>query len=197
MWANPDGRRRLVAGSESAAAFVSAVYRFDEVVVDDGFSAAVTGRRLAIEAPGLGLRLGARCGMGWPIPPAPARVTRYVADPVARRVLGVRTYGVSPTGVREWYRARWYRPIVEARAEVVGRDLGDLALLDPPVGFGFSEPPRRPSMVWVRPLLHDPTGAIERLLEEARRAAPEPTPPPTRPPARTPRRWPGRAGGSR
>ena len=199
MWATPDGTRRLVTASQDAAAFVSAVYRFDEVVVDPGFSARLTGRELALEAPVLGLKLVVRAGRGWPVPPpGPASITRYVAGPVARRALGVRTYGVSPTGVREWYRARWYRPLAEAAASIDGRDLGSLASLDPPVRFGFSEPPRRPSMVWVRPLLHDPAGRLAAVVPAAvRRAARAPTPPPPTPPSRRPRYWPGRAGGSR
>jgi hypothetical protein len=165
MWATPGGLRRLVAPSQEVAAFVSAVYGFDEVVVDAGFSAGLVGRILTVEAPALGLRLRARAGRGWPLPFwGPAWLTRFVAGPLARRALGVRTYGVSPGGVREWYRARWYRPLVEATAALGGRDLGLLAALDPPVRFGFSEPPRLPSMVWVRPLLHDPSGQIERAL---------------------------------
>jgi hypothetical protein len=123
----------------------------------------VAGRSLVVAAPELGLELQARAGRGWPLPPSPAWITRYLAAPLARRLLGVRTYGVSPTGVREWYRARWYRPLVEARASIDGKDLGALGPLDPPVRFGFSEPPRRPSMVWVRPLLHDPKGRLDRV----------------------------------
>jgi hypothetical protein len=166
MWARPDGRRRLVAASEGTAAFVSSVYGFDEVVVDPRFSARLAAARVvAVDSPLLGLRLRARPGRAVPIPlVGPPWVTRYLAGPVARRLLGVETYGVSPTGVQEWYRARWYRPIVEAEASVGGRDLGGLGPLDPRVGFGFSEPPRRPSAVWVRPLLHDPSSAVERAL---------------------------------
>ncbi|MFP5320069.1 MAG: hypothetical protein ACLGI2_17475 [Acidimicrobiia bacterium] len=164
MWAAPDGTRRLVAPDDRVAAFVSAVYRFDEVVVSD-LTARVEGRSLTVEAPELGLELRARAGRGWPIPlPGPAWFHRRLAGPIARRALGVETYGVSPTGVREWYRARWYRPLVEARATLGGEDLGALGPLDPPVGFGFSEPPRRPSMVWVRPLLHDPSGGVARVV---------------------------------
>ena len=163
MWATPGGTRRLVAPDARVAAFVSSVYHFDEVVVSP-LAARVEGRTLEVEAPELGLVLRARAGRGWPIPlPGPAWFHR-AAGPVARRALGVRTYGVSPTGVREWYRARWYRPVVEATATLGGEDLGGLAPLDPPVGFGFSEPPRRPSMVWVQPLLHDPSGVVARAL---------------------------------
>ncbi len=73
--------------------------------------------------------------------------------------MGVRTYGVSPTGVREWYRARSYRRVVAGSASVAGADLGPLRPIDPRCGFGFSEPPRRPSIVAVRPHLQFPPGA--------------------------------------
>ena len=83
----------------------------------------------------------------------PAWFTRYVEGPIARATMGVRTYGTSPTGVREWYRADAYRRLVAATGSVDGRDLGAMAPVDPPARFGFSEPPRRPSWVEVRPLL--------------------------------------------
>lgn len=161
MWARPDGHRVLVAPSHDVAAFVSAVYVFDETVVASNFSASVADRTLSLDIPECGLSLWCRAGRGWPIPlSGPPWITRHVAGPIARRALGVRTYGISPTGVREWYRARWYRPLVEGRATLACRDLGALAPLLPPVRFGFSEPPRRPSMVWVRPVLHDPSGRL-------------------------------------
>lgn len=161
MWATPDDRRILVAPSDDVAGFVSAVYRFDEVLVAPRFSAVVSDRTLVLDVPERRLSLRCRAGRGWPIPlSGPPWVTRHVAGPVARRVLGVEIYGVSSTGVREWYRARWYRPLVEGRATQDGRDLGAMGPLLPPVRFGFSEPPRRPSMVWVRPLLHDPSGRL-------------------------------------
>ncbi len=164
MWATPEGERRLVGSTEEVATFVSAVYGFDRTDVSP-LLCDVDDHRLDLSAPGLDLELQLRAGPGWRIPfRRPAWVTRWVEAPVARRLLGVRTYGVSPSGVREWYRADVYRPVVEARASLDGRDLGELRPLDPPVGFGFSEPPRRPSMVWVRPLLHDPSGALDRVL---------------------------------
>jgi hypothetical protein len=163
MWATRDGRRRLLAPTEEVAAFVSAVYRFDEVVVTP-MSATLKERSLVVAAPELGLSLDVRAGRGWPLPPVPLWATRYLAGPLAWRLLRVRTYGVTPTGVREWYRARWYRPLVEGYASLQGMDLGPLRPVDPPVGFGFSEPPRRPSMVWVRPLLEDRTRQLARVL---------------------------------
>lgn len=163
MWATPapGGERLLVAGSQETADFVSSVYRFDTVLVSPLRSRlADDRRRLDLHAPGLGLELHLRAGPGWRIPFArPATVTRVVEAPVARRLLGVRTYGTSPTGVREWYRASSYRPVVGGWASLAGVDLGPLGPVDPPVGVGFSEPPRRPSLVEVRPLLRFPRPA--------------------------------------
>ncbi len=156
MWARPDGHRLLVAGTEAAAAYVSGVYTFDEVVVGP-LDARLEGRHLDLRATGLGIDLHLEGGRGIAVPwPRPAWFTRRVEGPIARRLLGVHTYGVSPTGVEEWYRAVSYRRLVAGRASIDGRDLGALGDIDPPTGFGFSEPPRRPSMVGVHPLLRRP-----------------------------------------
>lgn len=156
MWATPDGRRRLLAGTEEAAGYVSGAYRFDEVVVGP-LRVDLDGRVLHLHAPGSGLELhltgGVAIGLPWP---RPAWFTRWVEGPVARRLLGVNTYGVSPSGVREWYRATSVRRVVAGWASVDGADLGRLGPVDPPTGFGFSEPPRFPSMVGVHPLLEWP-----------------------------------------
>jgi hypothetical protein len=136
-----------------------------EVVAIEGW---LHQRSLRLSAGGLLLEL--RAGPGWRLPFARLRtpwVTRWVEGPVARAALGVRTYGRSPSsGVREWYRADEYRPVVTASAFVDGGDCGGLVPFsaDAPAGFGFSEPPRRPSMVRVRPLLHDPSGRLDAVL---------------------------------
>jgi hypothetical protein len=171
MWATPGGERRLVAPSPEVAAFVAAVYRFDrtDVTALDG---GLDEWHLRVAAPDLGLELSLEAGPGWRIPfRRPPSFTRWVEAPVARRLLGVRAYGVSPSGVREWYRADAYRPVIAGRASLCGRELGPVEPLDPPLGFGFSEPPRRPSMVSVRPLLEDRSGVLAAVL-------PPPGPPP-------------------
>lgn len=167
MWARPGGERVLLAPSDDVAAFVGAVYVFDRVEVV-ALSVAVADRppRLAVAAGPLRVLLegGPRA---WRLPPErlrPAWTTRVVEAPVARALMGVRPYGVSPTGVREWYRADSYRPLTRAAGTLDGVDLGAMAPIDPPGGFGFSEPPRRPAMVAVRPLLHDPSGRLDEVL---------------------------------
>jgi hypothetical protein len=156
MWARPDGRRVLVAATEEGAAYVSSVYGFDEVVVGP-LHVTLAGRSLDLDAPGLGLEIHLRAGRAVPLPwPRPAWFTRWVEAPIARRLLGVRVYGMSPSGVQEWYRAVSFRRVVGGWASIDGRDLGRLGPVDPPAGFGFSEPPRFPSMVGVHPLLERP-----------------------------------------
>jgi len=51
-----------------------------------------------------------------------------------------------------------------ASASVAGQDLGRLCRRWDPVRVGFTEPPRRPSWVVVRPLLEDPSGRLDRVL---------------------------------
>jgi hypothetical protein len=157
MWARPDGRRVLVAATDEGAAYVASVYGFDEVVVGP-LRVRLDGRHLHLHAPEVGVELhltGGRLAVSLPWA-RPAWFTRWIEGPVGRRALGVETYGVSPSGVREWYRAVSLRRVVAGWASVAGRDLGRLAPIEPRAGFGFSEPPRFPSMVGVRPLLEWP-----------------------------------------
>jgi hypothetical protein len=163
MWARPDGERVLLASSEREADFICAVYRFDRVEAVPVAVAAADGA-LALQAGGVELRV--RAGRGWrlPLQRRPAWFTRWVEGPVARTAMGVRTYGTSPTGVRQWYQAERSRPVVEASAQLGGRDLGPLVPRWDPVRVGFTEPPRHPSWVDVRPLLEDPSGRLDQLL---------------------------------
>jgi hypothetical protein len=156
MWARPDGRRVLVAPTQEAADYVSGVYAFDEVVVTP-LRVRLDPPLLDLRAPALGLELHLSGGRARRVPgPRPAWFARRVEAPIARRLLGVNVYGVSPSGVQEWYRAVSVRRLVAGWASIGGRDLGRLGPVDPPAGFGFSEPPRFPSMVGVHPLLERP-----------------------------------------
>jgi hypothetical protein len=192
MWGRPDGERVLLASDEREAAFITAVYRFDRVEVGPVRTTADDG---VIELVAGDLELRARAGRGWRLPlrRRPAWFTRWVEGPVARAAMGVRTYGTSPTGVREWYQAERSRPVVAATARLAGRDLGALQTRWDPVGVGFTEPPRRPSWVDVRPLLEDPSGRLDALLApvDGRAGTPQLSAARPRPPARGRRspRW--------
>lgn len=167
MWARPDGHRTLLVGDQAGADFITAVYRFDAVEV---VPTEVRGTDRWLEVTAGPVELQLQAGRGWRIPvKRPAWCTRFVEAPVARLALGVRPYGTSPTGVREWYRADAYRRVARGWASVDGRDLGALGPLDPPCRFGFSEAPKQPSIVVVRPLLEDLSGQLDRVLLDAAR----------------------------
>jgi hypothetical protein len=156
MWARPDGMRVLLAPSDAVAGFIASVYRFDRVEVVD-VRGTWDGHVLQVDAGPLSIRL--ESGRGRPLPLGalrPAWVTRWVEGPIARVALGVRTYGVTPTHVREWYRADHWWPVTTGSATVDGVELGPIGPVDPPCRFGFSEPPKRPSITAVRPLLEFP-----------------------------------------
>lgn len=166
MWARPDGERVLLVDRPAAGRFIGAIYRFDRVEVVD-LDGEADARSLHLRAAPVELHLRAAAGWRLPLPGLrPPAVTRWIEGPVARALMGVRTYGVSPSGVREWYRADEYRPLATATGAVAGRDLGPLVPFVTPAGFGFSEPPRRPAMVRVRPRLHDPSGRLDDLLAD-------------------------------
>jgi hypothetical protein len=147
MWANPDGERTLLA-TEHAAEFITGVYPFDLVrhtpveVVRDGTSFEV--RTDPVE-----LRL-VLSRLWLPFPPRPRWVTATVENAIARLILGVRSFGTSPTGVDEWYRTRTIRLIRSGQATVGGSPGGELGTVARPIGFGFTDPPERPSHVTLR-----------------------------------------------
>lgn len=158
MWATPSGRRILLAPDLATADFVSSVYGFEETRIVE-FTCDASPAHLDLDAGPVALHLTA--GRAWRIGVRrPAWFTQWIERPVASAVMGVRTYGVSPTGVEEWYQADAWRWITAGTATVNGIDLGALGQIRPACGFGFSEPPERPSIVEVRPLLRAPEGTI-------------------------------------
>jgi hypothetical protein len=177
MWADPKGRRTLLASSGAVARFVGGVYDFDAVAVVEFEILESSDRRVALRAGPLEIDFQAgpasrifslrprwlRRRRWW------ARVEDWALRPLAgplvlRGARGVRAFGVSPSGVSEWYRIDAYRPLVGARASLRDRDLGRMEQLDPPAGFGFSEFPRVPALVTCSPVL----AGAEPYLSSAR-----------------------------
>jgi hypothetical protein len=176
MWAEPDGVRVLYAPDDRVARFVTSIYRFDRLAVlpfstegdDRSLAVAFGDRRIELEA-----------GRGVPIPlRRPRWFTRWIEGPIAR-LIGVDVYGTSPTGVKEWYQADVWRPVRRAVATVRGHDLGAFGAVDPPCGFGFSEPTRRPSIVALRVTLVDPSNRLASVVGRSTDPGPVPDGPPT------------------
>ncbi|MER0449971.1 hypothetical protein ABR738_36435 [Streptomyces sp. Edi4] len=155
MVEHADGWRTLLAPTSETAAYVSAVYHFDDVrrvavkvVVRDGVWDVTAGP--------LDLRfsVGRRNALGLALRVVPRPLVRSplwaaVADVPARLMAGVRTTGSSRPGYRQWYAAGDLRPIVTARVRLGGTDLGPLAPVSPPVRFGFGSAPAAPALVRV------------------------------------------------
>ncbi len=156
MTESADGVRSLLAPSDEVASFVSATYEFDEVRIVP-VDATRTDDLLTCDAGELRLRvhLGGRTLLGRMLRIVPRRIAESptwctLVDPVAGMVVrGVRTRGSAGQDRREWYGATDQRRVEGVQASWSGEDLGPLRDVWPPVGFGFSSTPRRPSSVEV------------------------------------------------
>lgn len=156
MVESADGHRTLLAPSEEIAEFVAATYTFDSTEIGPVNVDHVAGA-FSVTAPGLVLagRLGGPAPFDRLLRLVPGRLATApawlrVVDPVASRLIpGVHTHGSAGNGRREYYGVRRSRRIILVDGIFRGADLGGLAPLDPPVGFGFSSAPKTPQMVSV------------------------------------------------
>jgi len=144
MWAQPDGQRVLLA-PEHGADYITSIYSYDEVRVQP---VDVSLGEVTMSVASGDLRLTIDLGsFVVPLPPRPRFVTATVENWCSRALLGTRTYGVSPTGVKEWYRTRKIVRVTAASGLLADEDLGELRPIEGPLGFGFTDPPRPPSQV--------------------------------------------------
>jgi hypothetical protein len=168
MWGTPEGTRVLLAPSEPVASFVSSIYDFDAIEIvpvsvqelTEGFELTAGPLTLAVTAgrPRRIFRLRPsflRRSLLW-VRIEDAVLRRIVGQLVLKGAKGVRSYGKTHTGMREWYRIDEYRPIVAALASIDGRDLGLLGPLHPALKVGFSEFPQQPAVVQCSPVLEGP-----------------------------------------
>ncbi|MEO5901690.1 MAG: hypothetical protein ABIR68_16400 [Ilumatobacteraceae bacterium] len=149
------GRRLLLAPNAEIAELITALYEFDEVIVEPVVAERASDRLRIAAGPLLAeVTIGARDALGWCLRATPRRIATSTAfaaavDPIARIVLrGVRTRGRT-SGGQEFYGATDRHRVTAVRATWDGNDLGELRPVDPPVRFGFSSTPKRPSIVEV------------------------------------------------
>lgn len=163
MWVRPDGRRILLAPRTDAAAYIAALYAFDEVHVVP-VTGGWDGAAMAVEAGPARVRIvaGPRDFRSWLFALRPAallrrpawvRLEEVLARPVVGRLIGgaagVRAAGIAPGGQREYYGARDYRPAVGATLSINGRHAGAMRDLPDDLGIGLSSFPTRPAVVHV------------------------------------------------
>ncbi|WP_168582584.1 hypothetical protein [Gephyromycinifex aptenodytis] len=182
-----NGHRMLLAPNSAVAQFVTDTYHFDETVIcpvdcqvspDSAapHSGEQSGPLTLPFLPGaqwqvaagpleLTLRVGTPTPLGRLLAATPNRICTSplfsrMADPIARSFLrGVRTAGTAGNGRAEYYGATGLRTVTSLRAAWDGVDLGSLRPVEPPVRFGFSSTPRRPSLTRVVTTVDVPEGA--------------------------------------
>ena len=151
-----DDERILLAPEQRIADFVAATYQFDRVELGP-VAAELAADRLTVAAPGLDVvvSIGGHASIDRLLRLVPGRLATApwwlrAIDPIAARIVsGVHTAGSAGNGRREYYGVRRSRRIVAAAGSFAGRDLGGVAPLLPPVGFGFSSAPPAPQIVAV------------------------------------------------
>jgi hypothetical protein len=159
--------RILLAPTDEVADFVASTYNFDRVEVG-AVNADLSADRLAVTAPGLDLDIG----IGGPAPLdsllrlVPGRFATQpwwlrAIDPIASRIVrGVHTAGTAGNARSEYYGVRRLRLIDSVAGCLGGRDLGGIAALLPPVGFGFSSAPPTPQIAAVTTTIDLPASAV-------------------------------------
>jgi hypothetical protein len=160
MVEDPAGRRVLIAQDEPLAAYITSIYSFDDVIVGPVDCERSPDRLRFRGGPlHLDVTLGRRDALGWALHVVPHRVATNdtwvtFTDVIARRLLrGVRTRGATPGGT-ELYAATDRREVRAINGTWNTDDLGELRDVAPPVRFGFSSTPRRPSIVEVTTTVH-------------------------------------------
>ena len=150
------GHRVLLAPNQAVVDLLTATYNFDETRIEPfRVEETPTGWEVRSTSLTLDVGFGRRSGLGRLLNVEPTRLATSPAwctltDPVARLVMrGVRTRGTAGHGRREWYGATDAHHILSVTGSFDGEPLGDLAPVDPPTRFGFSAPPRRPTVTTV------------------------------------------------
>jgi hypothetical protein len=157
MVQEPSGHRLLLAPTREVADFISGTYSFDEVRVA-GVSARLEHRALAVDAGPLAISasLGGRALLGRALRAVPRPLAvhprwLWAISPVAGLLSGgSRTAGTAGSGRVEFYGVSDLHTFASAVVHWNGTDAGALAPIMPPVTFGFSSVPPRPSIARVR-----------------------------------------------
>ena len=145
MWGTPEDKRVLLVGSQEAADFITSIYNFDEVRIGN-LQIKSDGRETSAEGLGVNLRLSGGVARSIPFR-RPLSFTKYVERPIAKRLMGIETFGTSSRGVSEWYQARQWRWVKSGSVLLDGNDLGIPLNFSQPINVGFSEPPSKPAIV--------------------------------------------------
>jgi len=148
MWAKPDGTRVLIAPNKEIADYVTAMYSFDEVLLED---IVTTGKDRNQKVKSKTMELDFSWNRGLPIPFKRSLLFISTVELFfAKLFFGTRTYGITKNNRKEWYAIDRVSKIKSATAQISGKDAGKFTHMNEPCKFGFSEAPKKPSSCEVR-----------------------------------------------
>ena len=148
MWAKPDGTRVLIAPTQEIADYVTDMYTFDEVILEN-ITTTQGGRNLKINCSSMELEFTWNRGFSIPF----KRSLFFISTVelfFAKLLFSTRTYGITKNNRKEWYAIDRVSKVVQATAKIKGIDVGSLTPMNEPCKFGFSEAPKKPSSCVVR-----------------------------------------------
>ena len=148
MWARPDGTRILIAPNKEVADYVTDMYSFDKVLIED-VNYIENGRSSEVACDSLKLEFSWNRGF-----PVPMRRSLLFISTIelffAKLIFSTRTYGVTKNNRKEWYAIDRVSYLKNASANILGVDSGKFRPMTEPCKFGFSEAPKRPASCVVR-----------------------------------------------
>jgi len=148
MWAKRDGTRVLIAPTQEIADYVTAMYSFDEVILEE-ISTSLNDRNLSVNCNTMNLEF--IWNKGFPIPFKRSLLfIRTIELFFAKLVFSTRTYGLTKNNRQEWYAIDRVSHITSATGNIEGGNIGEFGPMKEPCKFGFSEAPKKPSSCAVR-----------------------------------------------
>ena len=148
MWARSDGTRILIAPNQEIADYVTDMYSFDDVLLEE-IDVKEEGRNLSVKCKTMELEFSWKKGFAIPF----KRSLLFIATVelfFARLIFSTRTYGLTRNNRREWYAIDRVSNLSHASANISGEDMGDMTPMSQPCKFGFSEAPKKPASCEVR-----------------------------------------------
>ena len=148
MWVTPNQERILICDDEKIAAYISSMYTFEDVTIQPiSIEQKPTGLHVQTNS----IDLSLKWNKGFTIP---FRRSLFFIQNVetwfAKIFFNTKTYGITNNHRKEWYMINHLSKVIECEGYMNDETLGTLSNIDETCGFGFSDPPRKPSSVLVK-----------------------------------------------
>lgn len=148
MWAKKDGTRVLIAPTQEIADYVTAMYSFDDVILEE-VTTSLTERSIKVNCNTMELEFSWNRGFSIPFKRSLLFI-QTVELFFARMLFSTRTFGITNDNRKEWYAIDRVSHIKSATAKINGKNTGKFKSMTEPCKFGFSEAPKKPSSCLVR-----------------------------------------------